>query len=263
MTAGSNALLVEPAPAPAPAPPARPPRLRRRATAVTLPRSAAMSLGGVLVRADLSCLLGAALTAWTFAYGLLPELEPGHTTSAYWTAGSVGALLVLASLAMHEMGHAMAARRAGLAIGRITLSFIGGTSEIVGSLRYGRDEFLIAAAGPCASLVTALVAALTHVIIVETAGPGLAATVAALIAVANLAIALLNGLPGLPLDGGRMLRGVVWSVSGRQDAGTSVVTWLGRRLGEAMIVVAVLGSAFGFLGIALWAGLLGLVLREG
>ena len=100
-------------------------------------------------------------------------------------------------------------------------------------------------------------------LLVETVGPGLAATVAALIAVANLAIAVLNGLPGLPLDGGRMLRGVVWSVSGRQDAATFAVTWIGRRLGELMIAVAVLGSAFGFLGIALWAGLLGLVLRDG
>jgi Zn-dependent protease len=227
-----------------------------------LPRSGTMRLGGVLVRADLSCVLGAALAAWTFASGFLPEINPGHTSTAYWTAGGIGALLVIASLGIHELGHAMAARRTGLAVGRITFSFVGGTSEIVGTIRQGRDEFLIAAAGPCASLVTALAAALAHVVIVEAAGPGLAATVAALVAVANLAIALLNGLPGLPLDGGRMLRGAVWAVSGRPDAGTFVVTWLGRRLGDAMIVVAILGSAFGFLGIALWAALLGLVLRE-
>ena len=259
MTAHSNALRVEPATPPAPAPPSR---LRRRVPMRALPRSGAMRLGGVLVRADLSCVLGAALAAWTFASGLLPELDPGHAATAYWTAGGIGALLVVASLGIHEMGHAMAARRAGLSVGRITFSFVGGTSEIVGIIRQGRDEFLIAAAGPCASLAAALAAALGHVIVVETAGPGLAATIFALVAVANLAIALFNGLPGLPLDGGRMLRGVVWAVSGRPDAATSVVTWLGRRLGEAMILVALLGSAFGFLGIALWAALLGLVLRE-
>jgi Zn-dependent protease len=222
-----------------------------------------MRLGGVLVRVDLSCVLGAALATWTFASGFLPELVPGRTTTAYWTAGAIGALLVVVSLAVHEMGHAVAARRAGLAVARITFSFVGGTSEVVGTIRHGREEFLIGAAGPCASLVAALGAALAHVLLVETIGPGLAATLAALVAVANLAIALLNGLPGPPLDGGRMLRGLVWSVSGRPEAANVVVAWLGRRLGEAMIVVAVLGSAFGFVGIALWAGLLGLVLREG
>jgi Zn-dependent protease len=101
-------------------------------------------------------------------------------------------------------------RPAGLGVARITLSFVGGTSEIVGAIRYARDEFLIAAAGPIASLFAALVAAVVHVIIVETAGPGLPATVAALVAVANLAVALLNAVPGLPLDGGRVLRAVVW-----------------------------------------------------
>jgi Zn-dependent protease len=236
--------------------------MRRRASVHALPRSGALRLAGVLVRADLSCVLGAALAAWTFASGLLPELEPGRGTVAYWTAGGVGALLVVGSLAVHEMGHAIAARHAGLSVARITFSFIGGTSEVVGTIRRGRDEFLIAAAGPCASLAAALAAALGHVVLVETAGPGLAATIAALLAVANLAIALLNGLPGLPLDGGHMLRGAVWAASGRPDAGTFIVAWLGRRLGDTMILVAVFGSAFGFVGIALWAALLGLMLRE-
>lgn len=257
MSARSSTLVVEQAPAPA-----RPPRLRRRAPVPALPRSRPMRVGGVLVRADLSCMLGAALATWTFASGLLPEIDQGRAATAYWIAGGIGALLILASLAVHEMGHVMAARRAGLAVARVTFSFVGGASEIVGTIHRGRDEILIAAAGPGASLAAAVGAALAHVIIVETAGPGLAATITALVAVANLAIALLNGLPGLPLDGGRMLRGAVWAVSGRPDAATFVVTWLGRRIGEALIVLAILASTFGFLGIALWAALLGLVLRE-
>src|SRR5258708_39847062 len=106
------------------------------------------------------------------------------------------------------------------------------------------------------------VAAITHVVIVETAGPGLPATVAALVAVANLAITLINLVPGLPLDGGRVLRAGLWALTGRADAATRLAAMLGRRLGELFLVLAMFASPSGFVAIALWAALLGFVLRE-
>lgn len=231
-------------------------------TTRTTPASQSLRLAGVAVGADLSCALGAGLTAWTFASGFLPETNPGATTLAYWTAGALGALLVLGSLLAHELGHAIAARRAGHGVARITLSFVGGTSEIVGSIRQARDEIVIAAAGPLASLAAALVAAIVHVVLVETIGPGLPATVVALVAVANLALAALNALPGLPLDGGRVLRALVWRITGHYDGATRLAAMAGRRLGELLIAVAIFASAFGFVALALWAALLGFVLRE-
>jgi Zn-dependent protease len=169
---------------------------------------------------------------------------------------------VLVSLLVHEIGHAIAARRAGLGVARITLSFVGGTSEIVGAIRHAREEVVIAAAGPLASLAAMTAAAIVHVVIVETAGPGLPATIAALIAVANLGLALVNSVPGMPLDGGRVLGATVWAITGRPDAAARLAAVAGRRFGEALIVTAVLASAFGFVALALWAGLLGFVLRE-
>jgi Zn-dependent protease len=224
--------------------------------------ASALHLGGISLRLDLSCMIGSVLTAWTFASGFLPETDPGRTTTAYWTAGLVGALLVATSLLIHELGHAVAARRAGLDVARITLSFIGGTTELVGVVRRPAEELVIALGGPLASMLAALAASLVHVVIVEAAGPGLPATVAALIAVANLAVAVLNVIPGLPLDGGRVLRALVWAATGRTETATNVATILGRRLGEITIGVAVMASAFGFLPFALWAGLLGFVLRD-
>ena len=231
-------------------------------TARTAHRTRLGRLPGMAVRADLSCAFGVLLTAWTFASGFLPETDPGRGVVAYWTAGLVGALGVVGSLLVHELGHAVAARRAGLGIARITLSFAGGTSEIVGVVRYPRQELAIAAAGPIASGIAVMAAALTHVVIVEVAGGGLAATTAALVAVANLALVLLNIIPGLPLDGGRLLRASVWALTRRPDSATRVVLAIGRRLGETMIVVAILASAFGFVWIALWTAFLGVVLRE-
>ena len=193
--------------------------------------ASSMTLAGVALRADLSCLFGALLTAWTFASGFLPETDPGRGATAYWTAGAIGALCVMASLLLHELGHAIAARRAGLGVARITLSFVGGTSEIVGVIRYARDEAMIAASGPLASFAVMVTAAIAHVVLVETVGPGLPATVAALVAVANLALVVLNAVPGLPLDGGRVLRAALWAISGRQEAATRVAAVAGRRFG--------------------------------
>jgi len=243
-------------------PTARPQNPAWPTPARAVPGARALRLAGVAVRADLSCVFGALLTAWTFASAFLPETDPGRGAMAYGTAGAVGALLVVASLLLHELGHAIAARRAGLGVARITLSFVGGSSEIVGAIRYARDELVIAAAGPLTSLAAALLSAVAHVVLVETAGPGLPATVAALVAVANLAVALLNAVPGLPLDGGRVLRAVVWAVTGRPETATRIAAAAGRRFGEVLIGVAILASAFGFVALALWAALLGFVLRE-
>ena len=202
------------------------------------------------------------IPAWTFASSFLPETDADRSALAYWTGGAAGAALVIASLLLHELGHVVAARRAGLGVARITLSFVGGTSEIVGAPRHARDEFVIAAAGPCTSLALALLAAAAHVAMVETAGPGLPATVAALIALANLMIALLNVVPGLPLDGGRMLRAAIWAWTGQADTATRFVVAAGRRFGDGLLGLAVLASAFGYAAFALWAALVGLVLRE-
>ena len=225
-------------------------------------RARELRLAGIAVHANVSCVLGGLLTAWTFASAFLPETNPGLATATYWMAGVAGAGLVVASLLLHELGHAIAARRCGLDVMRITLTFGGGTSEILGAVRHARDELVIAAAGPITSLAAAFAAAVAHVVLIETAGAGVAATVAALLAVANLALAALNAVPGLPLDGGRMFRAALWAMTGRREAATGVAMLAGRRVGEGLIVMAVFSSAFGFTALALWAALLGLVLRE-
>ena len=218
-------------------------------------------LAGVPIGVDLSFVLAALLTAWTFSDGVLPETDPHRTTLAYWTAGTLGALLLCASLLIHELGHALAAYRRGLAVTRITLSFAGGTSDIAGSIRRPFDAALIAFGGPLANLLTAIVAAMVHVAIVEVSGPGLSASVSALVAVGNVALALVNVLPALPLDGGHALSAGLWKLTGRSDVASRWARAIGHRLGEAALALAVVASAFGFLAIACWSALFGLALR--
>jgi Zn-dependent protease len=240
------------------------PRLRlRRVSRRSRPARVGLfgvSLFGVTLRLDVSWVFGLGLAAWTFADAVLPLDVPERTTTAYVTAGSVAALLVLGSLALHEAGHWLVARRAGLPVTRLALSLVGGTLELGAPPRTPASEVRIALAGPLASVLTAVVAGIAHVVLVESDADPLTASIAAVVAVANLAVALLNLLPGLPLDGGRVLKATIWAIAHDEARATHVATLAGRILAFALLALAVLASASGDAAAAIWSGALGLTL---
>jgi Zn-dependent protease len=229
-------------------------RLRRRA------RRRPFALFGVALHLDISWVFGLGLATWTFADAVLPLDVPGRTRGEYALAGTATALLVLGSLALHEAGHWLVARRAGLPVTRLGLSLVGGTLELGAAPHTPAAEFRIALGGPLASLLTALVAAATHVVLVESDADPLAASVAAVVAVASLAVVVLNLLPGLPLDGGRVLKAAVWGVTGDEARGTQVAAGAGRVLAATWLTVAIIASASGDAAAAIWSGALGLTL---
>jgi Zn-dependent protease/CBS domain-containing protein len=128
------------------------------------------------------------------------------------------------SVLLHEASHALMAKRYGYLVRSITLHFLGGATEIDGPARRPRQEFWIAVVGPLSSIGVGLVALalwwVTPEGLVEFALGGLA--------FANLLIGVLNLVPGLPLDGGRVLKAAVWAASGREHRGTIVAGWGGR-----------------------------------
>ncbi|WP_345677979.1 site-2 protease family protein [Yinghuangia aomiensis] len=161
---------------------------------------------------------------------LFPQLESWK----YLVAFAFAVLLYL-SVLVHELAHAVTALRFGLPVHRITIQFLGGVSEIDKPQTAGR-EFAVAAAGPALSLALAG----------GFWGVGLALDVdslvgrmVALLAVSNLMVAVFNLLPGLPLDGGRMLRAGVWGATKRPMAGTVAASWAGRLLAVAVLIGAV------------------------
>lgn len=227
-----------------------------------LPHPAAWRLGvfGIPVTIDVSWPLGVGLAAWTLADSILPLAAPGRGLAAYALAGAAGGALLLLSVAVHEAGHCLAARRAGLAVVRVTLSLVGGTFEVDEAPRGPATELRIAAAGSLTSLGCALGAAVAHVALVEGDADPLVAAVAAAAAVGNLLFVALNLLPGLPLDGGRIARAALWAVSGREPLATRVAAMLGRAVGGALLAIALLASASGDAATGIWSGFLGVVL---
>jgi Zn-dependent protease len=171
---------------------------------------------------------------------MLPEL--GSTAS--YVAAFVFAVLLYLSVLLHELAHSVLAKSYGLPVRRITLYLLGGVSEIEKEPPTPGKEFLVAAAGPALSLGLAGLGALADGYLVN--GGGIPEVLVRQLWWANLIVGVFNLLPGLPLDGGRMLRAGVWKLAGNPGAGTLVAAWGGRVL--AVLLVA------GPIALALWSG---------
>ncbi|EFL27382.1 MULTISPECIES: site-2 protease family protein [Streptomyces] len=186
---------------------------------------------GVPVYVSPSWFLVAALITWVFGGQLervLPELG-----AARYLVSLFFAVAFYASVLVHELAHTVAALRFKLPVRRIQLQFFGGVSEIEKESETPGREFVLAFVGPLLSLVLSGVFYLGMLVVEPDTVPGV---LLAGLMISNLIVAAFNLLPGLPLDGGRMLRAVVWKISGRPMAGTVAAAWTGRALAVAVLV---------------------------
>ena len=172
----------------------------------------------------------AGLFVFLYASGLVQSSVPG--TLRYPVAAAF-VVLLYASVLVHELSHSLVARGFGLPVRRILLYPLGGFSEIEREPPTPGREFLVSAAGPAISLALAAGGyALTRAI-----PGGVLWVLLDQLYLANLLVGVFNLLPGLPLDGGRMLRAGVWKVTGRPGQATVVAAWAGRVLAVAVLVV--------------------------
>ncbi|MFJ8696530.1 site-2 protease family protein [Streptomyces roseolilacinus] len=198
---------------------------------------------GVPVYVAPSWFLVAALITWVFGGQLdrvLPELG-----GARYLVSLFFAVAFYASVLVHELAHTVAALRFELPVRRIQLQFFGGVSEIEKESETPGREFVLAFVGPLLSLVLAGVFyAGMHAVEPGTV-PGV---LLAGLMISNLIVAAFNFLPGLPLDGGRMLRAVVWKITGNPMSGTVAAAWVGRALAVAVLIGLPLLTQTGVLG---------------
>ncbi|MGH3332030.1 MAG: M50 family metallopeptidase [Nocardioidaceae bacterium] len=188
-------------------------------------------IGGVDVLVRASWLLVAGLIAVLLA----PRVESVAPGLGVWkyVAGLAFAVLLYLSVLLHEMSHALMAKHFGLPVRSITLHFLGGVTEIEGEPDTPGREFGVSVVGPLTSIVVGGVFVALWFVTPE----GLLLLAVEGLAGANLIVGVLNLVPGLPLDGGRVLRAAVWKVTGNQHQGTLVAGWGGR-------VVALLALAW-------------------
>ena len=194
-------------------------------------REPTVRIAGIPVHVPLGGVFGVVLLAFLWA----PAFAGTAGASPWVLAVAFAVLLSLATL-VHEFAHALTARALGYPVQRVVLQFLGGVTVFERRRDSALSEAAIAAAGPAA---TFLVAALSYGALQLVAPGGLLATLAWALTWANLVIGLYNSLPGLPLDGGNVLRCLVWAATGSQRRGTEVAAWAGRGLAVVTILIPV------------------------
>lgn len=211
-------------------------------------------MAGIELAIHPSWLVIAFLLTFSLADAFFPRLIPGWSTGQYWLLGVGTALLFFASVLAHEFSHAVVARRLGLKVAGITLFIFGGATTIETDSRTPRDEALIALAGPISSLAIGVALLGLGALVPQ---PEVRAIVGWL-GVINLVLGAFNLVPGYPMDGGRVLRAVLWRLRGDQLTATRQAAIVGRIIGYAMVAGGIywaLGSRD--IGSGLWLALVG------
>jgi Zn-dependent protease/CBS domain-containing protein len=190
-------------------------------------------IAGIQFGVNWSWLVVLALIVWTLYSGIFPETNPGLENGSYVGMAIFAAVLFFLSLLLHEFGHALVARREGMEIDGITLWLFGGVARFKGMFPSAGAEFRIAIAGPLVSLGLGVL----FILLAWALGsPQEVDGVAAWLGYINLALLVFNLLPALPLDGGRVLRSILWGARGSFEWATHVAASIGRGFGYLFIL---------------------------
>ena len=219
------------------------------------------SLFGFTVEIDLSWLFIVAIITWSLAAGYFPVFFPGLSTATYWWIGFIGAVGLFASIVVHELSHSLVARRYGMEMRGIRLFIFGGVAQMDEEPQSPKAEFLMAIAGPIASLVLAAIA--YGLYRVGLAWNWQTAFIALLFYLAwvNGIVAVFNLIPAFPLDGGRILRSILWQLKGNLKSATWAASFGGSAFAALLLVLGVLNLIGGSVIAGIWWILLGLFLR--
>jgi Zn-dependent protease/predicted transcriptional regulator len=217
---------------------------------------------GFEVRIDSSWIFIALLVTWSLATGIFPQMLKDLSVETYWVMGIVGALGLFLSIIIHEFAHSLVARKSGIPMKGITLFIFGGVAEMTEEPPAPKSELVMALMGPVTSIIIGVIFLLLFKMGVTGGWPQPLNGVMAFLGGINLTLAAFNLIPAFPLDGGRILRAILWWA--RKDLlwATRISTWIGSAFGIILMVLGVL-SIFGgdFIG-GLWRILIGLFLQN-
>jgi Zn-dependent protease/CBS domain-containing protein len=214
---------------------------------------------GIPIGLDYSWFLIFALLTWTLAVGYYPAEFRSWPVAQYWVVGALTAVMMFASVLLHELGHSVVAIRYKIPVRSITLFIFGGVAQIGAEPPSASAEFWIALAGPAVSFGLAVFFGLLQPL------SGAFAPLLALVtylAYINGTLALFNLIPGFPLDGGRVFRAIVWGVTHNLRRATLIAANVGRVVAFLFIIVGVWQILSGDFGNGLWIAFIGWFLEN-
>jgi Zn-dependent protease/CBS domain-containing protein len=219
-------------------------------------------IAGIRVAVDLSWLIVFGLVFWSLTAGYFPSLHPGYPWAEYLIVGLGATLCFFASVLLHELSHALVAKYLGETVERITLFIFGGMAHMRDEPASARNEFLIAGAGPLASLALGALFWLTPQLFSVISHWPMWHSVFVYLGFINLALAVFNLLPGFPLDGGRLLRAVLWARSGDFVKATARAAGWGRAIAYGLMGLGAIEIFLGSLMGGLWLIFVAFFLRS-
>jgi Zn-dependent protease/CBS domain-containing protein len=216
---------------------------------------------GFDVSIDFTWLFLAVLIAWSLARGLFPVWFANYSTATYWWMGIAGAIGLFLSIVFHEFWHSIVARHFGLPMKGITLFIFGGVAEMEDEPANAKTELLMALAGPLSSVVLGGVFLLGFSAVRAIGWPEPVSGVLVYLGWLNLVLAVFNMLPAFPLDGGRVLRSILWFARGNLRWATRVAASIGSGFGIFLLVLGLLSFISGSFITGIWYSLIGIFIR--
>jgi Zn-dependent protease/CBS domain-containing protein len=214
---------------------------------------------GIPIRAHYSWLPVFPFYAWAIASALLPREAPGLSSGEYWGLGLLTTVLLFASVLAHELAHSVMARAEGLGTGNITLYMFGGLASLNGQPAQPSSEFKIAVVGPAASFILGIIFFLAdELLLYGTTYRGLG-QVLRHVGNINLFLAAFNILPGMPLDGGRVLRAILWRMNKNFRAATQMAVRAGAMIAATLVVMGLLYFFTADWVMGMWMIIVGLI----
>ena len=212
-------------------------------------------LFGIEIGIHYTWLLAFVFIAWSLAQRFFPQSYPGWTPVTYWVTGILAALLLFASVLLHELAHSLVGRARGMTIRSITLFIFGGVSNMEGEAERPSVEFIMSMVGPLTSFALAGIFWGSTQLLTNHDNP--VAAILTYLTLINAILGAFNLLPGFPLDGGRVLRSILWATTGNLAKATNIAAALGRFFGWALIAFGVFQLLTGNLLGGLWIAFIG------
>jgi Zn-dependent protease len=224
-------------------------------------RISLFSLFGFKVSLDITWLILAVLIVWSLAEGLFPQYYPGLKTAVYLWMGVAGAIGLFASIIFHEFCHSIVARYYGLRMKGITLFIFGGVAEMEDEPQSPKVEFLMAIIGPLSSFLLSGIFYVLGTFANNAGWPVPAGRVLLYLAGINSILAIFNLIPAFPLDGGRVLRSILWGIKHNLKWATHIASSLGSAFGIILMVLGVISFISGNVIGGIWSFLIGKFVR--
>lgn len=212
-------------------------------------------IAGIDIYAHLSWFIVLVLLTWSLASGWFVQLFPGWSTPTYWITAFISALLLFVCVLLHELAHSLVAQVHELTVKNITLFIFGGVATIEEEMKRPGIEFQIAVMGPITSLCLAAIAFLLAWPFRGSNSPTEA--VLDYLAASNFLLGVFNLIPGLPLDGGRVLRSIAWKITGNIQKSTRIASYAGQAMAFVFILLGIAAFFTGNFFNGLWSIFIG------